>query len=832
MFVENIPFTSKEELLSAIEAKKLEDSPRLLIQVFCAVAQSEFIEQIQEVFQDRFVESKLIGVTTDGVIDGAKVYDEAKSVATFTYFERTTVKTAIVVDTECEDSYTSGYKLMQALHEEDLQAVIAFSDGICTNGEEFLGGCSDFDKNVLISGGMAADGGKLVETFVFDKHTLSNHGAVGAALISKDLYVANHYSFDWLPVGKKMTVTKSIKNRVYEVDGERAVDIYAKYLGHDIAKRLPKIGIELPFIFEKNGIVVGRAVLAKHGDGSLTFAGNIDEGTTVRFGVGNVEMIISNSSYHVQKLLIDLHHQPEAIFIYSCMARRRFLAEALVSEIQSLSKLGKTAGFFTYGEFFHSQGRNELLNETMTILALSENKKDVSIESESVEIEEQYEFSTEHALAYLANKISDELSELNQHLEEKIAQNARFIYKQAYYDRLTQLPNRLSLINDIKERVDETIFLVNVDDFSSINDFYGHIVGDTVLQKVAEILKKGCKKENKIYKLPSDEFVIISPLENRYTVIEKLIHKVIDLIEEQEFIVDGLRIHISVTIGASYINEAGTGLRNADMALKQAKRTNKKFLIFKEDLKLAKQYEENIQKVHLIKNALHNDGIVPYFQPIIDIKTQKVHKYEALVRIITQDGEVISPANFLEASQKLKFYEEIMKRMIKKSFEYAKAKGVNFSINLSYDDITDDEFKAYLFGMIKDYDVASLLTIEILETQAIDYETNVQSFVEEIYNLGAKVAIDDFGSGYANFKHITKIKCDYLKIDGSLIRDIDTHVESRLIVETIIVFAKKLGKKTVAEFVHSQKVFDMVKELGIDYAQGFFLGKPQREIER
>ena len=128
--------------------------------------------------------------------------------------------------------------------------------------------------------------------------------------------------------------------------------------------------------------------------------------------------------------------------------------------------------------------------------------------------------------------------------------------------------------------------------------------------------------------------------------------------------------------------------------------------------------------------------------------------------------------------------------------------------------------------MIEKYAIGPFLTVEILETQAIDYEKYVQSFVKKMHSVGVKIAIDDFGSGYANFKHITNIECDCLKIDGSLIKDLDTKQDARLIVETIIVFAKKLGKKTVAEFVHSEEILEIVKELGIDYAQGYYLGKP------
>ena len=828
MISENIHFKTIEDLEEKLAQKGYGDSPQLLIQIFCAQAERSFIESLQSLVQENFPSSVMIGATTDGVIDENSVYHDEFSVINFTYFQHTTLKSAFVLNEACNYDFAEcGYKLMQELDQKEIQAVIAFADGLHTNGEEFLKGCSRFKKDVLIAGGMAADGGKFVETFVFDKEQMASNGAVGASLASKRLFVANYYSFDWLPIGKKMTVTKAYKNRVYEVDGERVVDIYAKYLGSDVAAKLPQIGIEFPLLFEKEGVEVGRAVLSKHDDGSLTFAGNIEEGTTVRFGVGNIEMILKNSSYHIQKILDRLEKEPQAIFVYSCMARRRFLQDSVEYELSMLDKLGNVAGFFTYGEFFHSQDQNQLLNETMTILAVSESSEKFVADIDKIEAEKkEFDISTEHAVAYLANKISDELSTLNEKLQEKVDEKTRYIYKQAYNDRLTELPNRLSLINDISKQVGSILLLVNVDDFSSINDLFGHIAGDRILLQMASILKEMLDESCKIYKLPSDEFAIIASLKHSKTAIEDFAKKIISHIEEQQFVIAGNPIYIGVTVAAAYINQSGSGLRNADMTLKLARRENRKFMFYNEDLELAKQYEENLKKVQLIKEGLKSGGVVPFFQPIVDTQTDKIAKYEALVRLRVGD-EIYPPAFFLQTSEKLKFYHDIMHQMVERTFEIGKKHNIHFSINLSYSDLTDEEFQKYLFDMIKRYEVSELLTVEILETQAIDYETNVRSFVKKIHDVGAKIAIDDFGSGYANFRHITSIECDYLKIDGSLIKDLDSDRDARLIVETIIVFARKLGKQTVAEFVHSKEIFEIVKELGIDYAQGYYLGKPE-----
>lgn len=829
MTTHNISFRTIEELQERLESEVFEDSDRLLIQVFCAENDRDFITRLQKIFQKYFPKAVLVGSTTDGAIDGSRVYPESVSVVNLTYFETASLRSDLLGGEECRhDSKRCGYELMERICTPDTQAVITFSDGITTNGEEFLNGCSEYDSEILVAGGMAGDGGKIVRTFVFDKERVVSEGSVGVSLNSKELFVTNYYSFDWLPVGKKMKVTKSYKNRVYEIDGERVVDIYAKYLGNDVAEKLPKIGIEFPLLFEKDGVLIGRAVVSKHDDGSLTFAGNIEEGTTVRFGVGNIGVVLRNSSYHMQKFLDRLKREAEAIFVYSCMARRRFFEEAIEHELSMLERVGKVSGFFTYGEFYHNQNKNQFLNETMTILALSESSKEPNVDMSIVEeVEDSIEVTAEQALAYLVNKISDELSELNEQLQEKIEEKTQFIYKQAYFDRLTNLPNRLSLIHDISRFVGSTLFLINVDDFSSINDFFGDVAGDQILKQLSGLLRENIEEQNKIYKLPSDEFAIIAPLQHSKSTIENFAKKIISLVEERQFDVGNEeKIYIGVTVAAAYVNQKGSGLRNADMALKLARKENKKFLLFKEDLELARQYEENMKKIQLIKESLRGGGVIPYFQPIVDTRTKEIIKYEALVRLRGQEGVIHPPAFFLETSEKLRFYPTIMREMIEKTFDTARRRGIEFSINLSYDDLLDEEFQHYFFEKIKEHGVGERVTVEILENQAIDYETYVQNFVEKMHAIGGKIAIDDFGSGYANFKHITHIECDYLKIDGSLVKDLDKDRDARLIVETIIVFAKKLGKKTVAEFVHSEKIFKIVQELGIDFAQGYYLGKP------
>ena len=825
----NISFITIDELVKSLATKNIVDSSKTLIQLFCANTNVKFIKELQLLFSEKFSKSILIGTTTDGIIEDSNVYPDTRSIVSITSFENTSLKDVLIEDTD--GSFHTGKFLAKAIIEDNTQVIISFADGIHTNGEEYVNGISSVNSSIVLSGGLAADNGKMLKTYIFNKERIITNGAIGVSLNGDSLSVTTNYNFDWMPIGKKLEVTKAIKNRIYEIDGMSAIDTYAKYMGKDLAEKLPQIGIEFPLIFEQNGVSVGRAVLSKHEDGSLTFAGNIEEGELVRFGVGNIETILRNSNYHVEHFLERLQYNTEAIFVYSCMARRRFMNKYIETELKSLASIGHIAGFFTYGEFFHSQSNNQLLNETMTILALSEKQESLDVDVKEIKGHQDFEINSGHVLAHLANTVSSELAELNDNLEQRVKENLDYIYKQAYYDKLTGLSNRLSLIKELNQSLGKVLFLINIDDFTTINDFYGLAIGDQVLKQLANLLKELTKNEDsKVFKLPSDEFAIVMNIDYSVTSLENKVKEFILAVESEIFLLNGHNTHVTVTASAAYIKDSSTCFANADMSLKSAKKAGKEYMIYSEDMQLSNQYKNNITMANTIKDAISSDNIVPYYQPIFCNKTAKVEKYEALVRLRNDEGKILSPFFFLDISQKIKLYPYITEIMIEKTFSFFSKNGLNFSLNLAVMDILNEKTRKLIFDKIIEYDIAKQLTIEIVESQELENEDSIHSFIDEVYRFGAKIAIDDFGSGFANFEHMTKIKSDYMKIDGSLVKNIDTDPDARMVIETIIVFAKKLGKKTIAEFVSSKEIYDIVRELGIDYTQGYYLGEPKDDI--
>ncbi|MBK3331792.1 EAL domain-containing protein [Persephonella atlantica] len=410
--------------------------------------------------------------------------------------------------------------------------------------------------------------------------------------------------------------------------------------------------------------------------------------------------------------------------------------------------------------------------------------------------------------------------------EKELEKLNRQLKKRLYTDPLTDLPNRIKLIEDIKSVASPKLAILNIDDFKEINDFYGYQVGDFVLKKLGETIKSLLPEKGfRLYRLSGDEFGILSLRFIQSSEFEKIINGIIYYINEHPVIYKDNEIHISLTAGISLENH--NILNKADMALKYAKENKKPVVYYKAELQIKELYETNILMTRKIKDALKNNRITVYYQPIFSNKTGKIERFESLVRMVDVDGTIILPSQFLEISKKARLYSEIAKKVIKTSFENFKNANVGFSINLSVKDIQNREITELIFEYLSSKDYNGNVVFEILESEGIENYREVSGFIKEVKNLGGKISIDDFGSGYSNFEYILKLDVDFIKIDSSLIKNIDSDIYSQIIVETIVGFAQKLGIQTIAEFVHSEDVYETVKNLGIDYSQGFFLGKPQ-----
>ena len=397
-------------------------------------------------------------------------------------------------------------------------------------------------------------------------------------------------------------------------------------------------------------------------------------------------------------------------------------------------------------------------------------------------------------------------------------------------DRLTGLPNRTKLIEELEKGRYEAITILNIDSFQEINDLYGHTIGDALLKSFGNYLSKQLNKETcTLYKLPADEFVIASTNSIDIESFKKITSTLIKILDQHLFFIEDNEIHVNVTGGMSYGYHSNI-LGNADIALKKAKCEKLPFMIFDEKMQEKERYANNQFMIKALKKAIENDCIVPYFQPIFSNSTMQIEKYEALMRMIDNEGKVISPYFFLDIAKKSRIYRQLTRIMIKKSFDKFKDEDIEFSINLSIEDIVDPSMCTYIFHKLESFTQPRNVIFEITESEGINNYGTIKNFIEEIKKYGAQIAIDDFGSGYSNFMHLLELKVDYIKIDGSIIKNIIEDRNSQILTKAILSVAKELNLQVIAEYVSSEAILNAVKAIGVDQSQGFHLGEPSPDI--
>lgn len=392
-------------------------------------------------------------------------------------------------------------------------------------------------------------------------------------------------------------------------------------------------------------------------------------------------------------------------------------------------------------------------------------------------------------------------------------------------DPLTGLPNRQSLIDDIsKSETRCTMASFDVRRFKEINEYYGFDMGDAVIVEIGRVIERMFIDTGLVlYKLNSDQFAILAH-DKEYTPNKlcEFCQKIIEHFRAHPLIINENKFDVDLVFG---ISSEPSYFITSEMAKDYAKLSRASTIIFDDNKDLL---IGNVRLTHSLKKAIEDDRIVVYRQAIIDNKTKKPAKYECLMRMIDEDGKVVSPYHFLNLAKRSGQYHKLTEIVIEKAFKFFSKNDDEFSVNLAIDDIVSGKIREFLRNKFKEYDgIASRLTLEIVEDEGIQNFKDVIEFIDEMHSYGCSIAVDDFGTGYSNFEYLMRLKADFVKIDGSMIKNIDQSEDSRRVVGLMVNFAKQLNIKTIAEFVHSEQVSDIAAKMGIDELQGYYYDEPK-----
>jgi len=921
----NHTFTNIKKLTYFIE--KINKNKTIFIQVLCGNFNINQLQVILELLTKKLPSSQIIGASTAGEIGNGSI-SRKRILISFSLFDDVKVETYYFPTS----NFDRGMEAARKVIKPDTKACILFSEGLKGDPESFLAGFSSINNNVILAGGNAGDNAEFSKTFVIKGAKIFYDGIVLASLNSNTLIVSNHCALEWSPVGKEMCITAADKNIVYEIDNKPIRDVYAYYLGSDAVKNILQSTMEFPLIKTNKEITIARTMVAEAPDGGFIYAGHFKCGDKVRFAIGNIDEVLANAP----KLQLALIKKPvEATYIYSCYVRDVFLKEHLNYELRLVDDIAPTAGFFTYGEFFHTKEKSQLLNITTTTLSLSEKIK-LPINQDNLKLTTKD--SMLKSLTHLANAtqkeldtninflaqyksaldrsgivsktdkngiiifVNDKFCEISGYSEQELmGSNHNIIrhpntpdslfknmwktiksgkvwrgtyknlsksggtyivktvispifdndghiieymairidvtdiikkealFKKSVTDSLTGLCSRQALLNKLEEEEKNTLILMNLDRFSEINDYFGYDIGDQLLVEFSLKLKMIFQGNKNIFRLSGDDFAVLINSNEAIKEFKESILLFTNQFTDYACEINGNNISLDVSFGVA-CGQNSIIYRLAHIALKEAKHTQEKVVFFNKTNNFEDKIKSNIDIINTIKLAIKDNRITPYFQGIVDNKTKEIVKYESLMRLIQTDGTVLSPFFFLEQSKKAKNYQYLTRIMIKKTFKKFASLDYEFSINLTLTDMRSKDTMLVLFENLEQYSCGDRLIVEIVESEGIENFNEVVQFIKKIKSFGCKVAIDDFGSGYSNFSYLAELDIDFIKIDGSLIQNINEDANKRLAVESILYFAKNKGIKTIAEFVETESIFNTIVELGIDYSQGYLFSKPQETI--
>ena len=456
-----------------------------------------------------------------------------------------------------------------------------------------------------------------------------------------------------------------------------------------------------------------------------------------------------------------------------------------------------------------------------------------------------YEFAKAVAVGdnYLSNCIDYNRKELIDKNNDLFHSNKEAVQLQylATHDFLTNIPNRYYLqsyiaeiLGDVeKNNTSSALIFIDLDNFKVVNDSFGHSIGDEILIKVVDRLRRIIGENSILARLGGDEFAVLvkeANLEQSKLIATKLLNA----LRGENFIVStkNAEIHITASFGITIIDgslSAQEVLTYADTALYSAKENGKNRIMTIKNSDDKNLFSEANRMILKINQALQDDKFVLHAQPIFN-SDKKITHFEILLRMLEPDDTLIYPNDFMAIAEKFGLVSEIDEWVVTKVVQLMEMRSdLSLFVNLSGYSLGDTELLNYIGNIVKNGKFKKeQLGFEITETAAIRDLDKAEHWINSIKKLGCKFALDDFGVGFSSFSYLQKIPVDYLKIDGSFIRNLDIDFTQRALVQSMNEVAHAMGKKTIAEYVENEKIWMILNEMQIDYGQGYYLGKPTK----
>ena len=868
MFTWNFQLVSKTRLAETFGQLRLAASNGdILIRIHTAIHQPDEAVDLAKYIKKMVPEAHIFGTSASAIIINGKVIPN-QCIVSVTQMSEGSIKTLMLPTCDEKGSHVPIEELSQKVKDEMIgeytKMLLTFFTFSRYDIYDFVELCNEKFPGVQMLGGIAAGMGSTLEkmpdnTFIFDDEGWMKEGVIFASISGKNLDTFSDTATGVEAIGDEMEVTDSHDTVLLSVDGKNAATHYRQGIGDELISR-PEMSSLFPYVCSdcpeypvffhyyndmelreriSDKIPENEEFYREHPDLSpdkkmeiLSGVFHIKKGQKLKRAFIYDRKIISDNRTMLRH--IESFGKAETIFAYSCLVRSIIYSNCIKWEL-SVYENSNMSGCITYGEIICNNGRNRFVNGTFTIAALGERP--------AVQEYNPYTFLYTESLADDNVELLKYLTYIEKRLEKNddkasVEQLKRFVrdceQKILYEDKL-KLPNSAAMYIDMKLRGVDRVCVIDVSDVNDMDTVFSKQIIQLTFRNYLSKCENFAKAKGYHMYLVKDWRVVIAA--ESYIVslakfsadMEKLQKKLFENSEDLIAIVPSFSVLDNCT--AENYNNA---INSSRIRMWQK---NMQFIVCDaQDNQLdADAIRENYRMVNLINYAIANEKVIPYYQGIYDNNEGYIHHYEALMRLEDENGKIYYPNQFLDVARNYGLlYDSISLQMIRKVFDRFKDMDKHsVSMNLGMRDIRNKEITDYIYDFLSTAKHPENFIFELLENEDIDDYNLMVEFVDKIHEFGAKISIDDFGSGYSNLQHIINLQSDIVKIDGSIVRNCCDNAGAENLIALISTW-KSLANSSiriVAEFVENQEIQDKLLNYQIDYSQGYLFAKPSVEID-
>jgi len=616
-------------------------------------------------------------------------------------------------------------------------------------------------------------------------------------------------------VGRAYTVTKSNGHRLSEIDGKPAKEWINYIVGEEYIKKDPTILNSLPLIKNKNEKLGLNVIYDKDPFTGEELGSDLFVYDEVRVGeeltAGYIDP--SRTATELKRFCSAISSAPtEALFAYSCMTRRYILHNCAKWELSPFCATQIT-GAFMAGELVYDDGC-KYANSAFTVASLSEDKiATVHLNTRYLKEQDLIQFDNLPLVNYLFSTAESEL-------KNELSENRQRFAEQLLVDNASGLPNLTKFMYDSNDECFDCVCLLTIKNESIIKVFLKNDHYLYYIEQVVDECRKSLGSGYRIYRHGELSVLIAATPKNRQSFISNM--------QELKARLDARSYENYRPIFEMSIVLDGNDLLNrAEQTYLTLHKGNLNMLInYGEDEN--SDFKKEMVLLQVVNDAISYKRVIPFYQGIMNNRTGKIEICESLMRIADKEGQIYMPTDFLPVAKQYKLYEKLSQMMIERVLDEAPSHPFAVSVNLNISDIYNQEILDIIFEKLKKMNEPQKIIFEIVESEEITDYDYMREFTGKIHSLGAKIAIDDFGSGYSNLMHILRIDLDYLKITGEIVKELCTDKSCQEFVSMISNWANVRNKKVVAEFVENDDIQSRLKKYNVNYSQGYLFSRPKK----